>query len=282
MTSIRDIDTGDGTLRTRIVGRGPALLFVHGALVDGTLWDAVVARLADRFTCVVPDLPLGSHHVALPAGADRTPAGHAARLARLLDALDLRDVTVVGNDSGGAVAQLLCADHADRVGRLVLTNCDALEVFPPAAFAYLGWLAHSPRLLAILARALNAWPALGRFPLAYGRLADAIPDDLLRGWLAPSLDAAVRADVAGFFLAARPEVTLAAADRLRGFRRPVLLAWGARDPFFRVDLAERLAARLPDARLERFDARCYVALDRPAELAAAIARHAEGRVAMSA
>src|SRR5688500_7616159 len=135
----REIDVGDGRIRTRITGSGPAILFVHGALVNGRLWGGVVERLRDRFTCVVPDLPLGSHALPLPPGADRTPAGQARRIARLLEVLDLRDVTIVGNDTGGALVQLVAAEHASRLGRVVLTNCDALEVFPPAAYAYLGW-----------------------------------------------------------------------------------------------------------------------------------------------
>jgi pimeloyl-ACP methyl ester carboxylesterase len=128
----RDIQVGDGTLRTRIVGEGPAVVFVHGALVDGRLWEGVTERLAGRFQCVVRDLPLGSHAVPLPPEADRSVAGHARRIARLLEVLDLRDVTLVGNDTGGAICQLVAVNHPERLGRLVLTNSDPLEVFSAA------------------------------------------------------------------------------------------------------------------------------------------------------
>jgi pimeloyl-ACP methyl ester carboxylesterase len=277
-TETRDILVGDGTVRTRVVGSGPPIVFVHGALVDGRLWDGVVARLAGSFTCVVPDLPLGSHLLPLPVGADPTPAGHARRVAALLEALDLRDVTLVGNDSGGVLCQLVAAHHPERLGRLVLTNCDALEVFPPAAYAYFGWLARSDLAMAAVVRLLNAVPVLARLPNAYGWLARSrIDGELLRAWLRPSLDAGVRRDVAGFFLAARPEITLAAAEALRGFRGPVLLAWGERDPFFRIGLAERLLTYLRDGRIVRFDAACYVALDQPAALADQISTFARER-----
>lgn len=278
-STTRDVEVGDGVLRTRVSGAGRPLLFVHGALADGGLWDGVVRRLEARYTCVVPDLPLGSHRVPLRTEADRTPAGHAARLQSLIAALGLDEVTVVANDSGGAITQVLCAERPARVARVVLTNCDALEVFPPRAYAYLGWLSHSPAAMAVLARLLYTVPALARLPNAYGWLADEIPPELLARWLAPSLDGAIRTDLAGFFRAVRPEVTLAAAEALRTFDRPVLLAWGTRDPFFRIELAERLAAVLPDARIERFDARCYVPLDQPEALAAAIDRFAAPLVA---
>lgn len=274
----RDLFVGDGTVRTRIVGSGPPVVLVHGALVDGRLWDALVERLRDRFTCVVPDLPLGSHVLPLPDDADRTPAGHAARVARLLEALDLRDVTLVGNDSGGAICQLVAAHHPDRLARLVLTNCDALEVFPPAAYAYLGWLARSATAMTALARLLNAVPALARLPNAYGWLSRRPLDrELVRGWLRPLLAPAVRRDVAGFFRSGGPAVTLAAAEALRGFDRPVLLAWGEADPFFRIGLAERLLAHLRHGRLERLDAACYVPIDQPDALAGHVAAFASER-----
>lgn len=271
-----DITTGDGTLRTRIVGQGPPIVFVHGALVDGSLWDTVVAGLSDRFTCVVPEMPLGSHTVPLPAGADRSPRGHAERVARLIAHLDRGPVTLVGNDSGGAIAQLVAAHHPDRVAGLVLTNCDALDVFPPPAFAYLGWLARAPRLMALVARLLYTLPVLARTPTAYGWLsATRIDGAQLRAWLAPGLNPEIRRDVAGFFAEASGAVTLAAAERLRGFPGPIRLVWGRDDPFFTRDLAERLAATLPTAELAYVDARCYVPLDQPAALAAAVARLAD-------
>ncbi|MEZ4234947.1 MAG: alpha/beta hydrolase [Myxococcota bacterium] len=253
-------------LDVRVEGSGPPLLLVHGALCDGQLWDGVVARLRDRFTCIVPQMPLGSHRRPLPAGADRSPAGHAARLAALVDALGTGPVTLVGNDSGGAICQVLAAEHADRVERLILTNCDALDVFPPPAYAYLGLVTRIPGAFAAMALALNALPVLARFPTAYGWLADRLDSALLRSWIAPLRDPAVRADTAAFFRDVHPRVTLRAARQLARGRVPVHLLWGERDPFFRVSLAERLAAEV-GATLDRLDARTYVPLDAPGALA---------------
>src|ERR671910_121222 len=114
-------------------GDGPAVVMLHGALVDGTLWDAVVDRLPDH-RCIVPTLPLGSHTVPVADRSTPPPTGVADQVADLIARLDLSDVTVVASDTGGAIAQLLVTRRPERVSRLVLTPCDALEVFPPALF----------------------------------------------------------------------------------------------------------------------------------------------------
>lgn len=262
-----------GALQVHIEGTGPTVVFVHGALVNGRLWDPVVTQLRSDFRCVVPEMPLGSHTLPLPPGADRTPQGQADRLAELLEVLDLRDVTLVGNDSGGAICQLLAASAPERVGRLVLTNCDAFEVFPPRAFAWLATIVRYPRVLAAVSRLLARLPALGRAPMAYGRLSRRrIAPELLRSWTAPGVDAGIRADIAGFFGAAGPDVLPAIVPALRRFDRPVVLAWGASDPFFTVALARRLAEVFPRATLRPIDdCGTFVPLDAPERLAREIA-----------
>lgn len=260
------IEVGDGALDVQIRGQGPGVLFVHGAFVDHSFWDGVVDALPGA-TRIVPRMPLGSHRAPLPELADRTPRGQARRLAALITALGRGPVTVVGHDSGGAIAQVLAAYHPECVSRLVLTNCDALERFPPPAFRYLNWLARRPWLLTALARALNRFPALARSPWAFGGLTtEPLDPTQLRRWLAPSLDPAIRRDVAGFLAEASPSVTLDAADRLRHSAVPIHLVWGVRDPHFDLDLAERLASHV-GATLHRVDARCYVPIDRPLEVA---------------
>src|SRR5688572_13474022 len=104
--AIKEIRLAQGTIRYRDVGEGPVLVFVHGLLVSGSLWRKVTPLLAGRFRCIAPDWPLGAHEVALDDGADLSPAGVAQLIADFLEALDLRDVTLVGNDSGGALCQL--------------------------------------------------------------------------------------------------------------------------------------------------------------------------------
>ena len=104
---------------------------MHGLLVDGRLWRKVTPLLEDRFRCIVPELPLGSHPEPLNPDADLSPRGWRAIVAGFLEGLDLRDVTLVGNDTGGAISQITAANHPERIGRLLLTNCDAFENFLP-------------------------------------------------------------------------------------------------------------------------------------------------------
>ena len=128
-----EIDLPAGRIRYRDEGQGKPVVFVHGYLVDGRLWDGVVDSLSDRCRCLAPDWPIGSQPMAMKPDADLSPYGIAATIASFLEALDLEDVTIVGNDSGGAMSQVLVTRHPERIGRLVLTNCDTHENFPPGA-----------------------------------------------------------------------------------------------------------------------------------------------------
>ncbi len=250
----------------------PVVVLLHGLLVDGTLWRKVVPLLADRARVVVPDLPLGAHRTPLAPGAQRTPAGVARLVADLLDALDLRDVTLVGNDTGGALAQLVAADHPERVGRLVLTSCDAFENFPPAFFKQLMPVLGSERLVRLALVPLK-WQPLLRLPVAFGWLTKRpIPREVTDAWLAAFFaDGGVRRDAARFMRAIDPATTLAAAERLPAFERPVLVLWAREDRLFPPAHAERLAALFPDARVRWIeDSYAFVMEDQPRATAEAI------------
>src|SRR5258707_3059389 len=133
-----------GTIRYREEGEGEPLVFVHGLLVDGRLWREVRPPLTNQYRCIVPDWPLGSHRTALNAGADRSPRGIAHLIADFLEALSLTDVTIVANDTGGAISQILASERSERLRGLVLTNCDCLENFLPPFLRPLQWLAPLP------------------------------------------------------------------------------------------------------------------------------------------
>jgi pimeloyl-ACP methyl ester carboxylesterase len=262
-----EITLPQGTIHYRDDGEGPPLVFVHGALVNGRLWEPVVERLAGRARCIVPDLPLGSHRRPLNADADLTPPGLAQLIADFLAALDLQDVTLVGNDTGGGLCQFVVVRHPERVDRLVLTNCDAFDNFPPKAFRGLVLAARAHLLTATL-QALRLRP-VRRWPIAYGWLSKRpVPDDVLDGWVQPFLtDAGVRRDARRFLAAVDPALLLDNATRLGEFDRPVLLAWAPEDRFFPVAHAHRLAALFPDARVvEIRDARTFISWDQPDRL----------------
>jgi pimeloyl-ACP methyl ester carboxylesterase len=269
MDATQDLTLPAGTIRYRDSGSGTPIVFVHGLLVNGLLWRAVVPRLDDGARCLVPDWPLGSHTMPMREDADLSPRGLARLIADFLEALDLRDAVVVANDTGGALAQVLVTERPERVGALVLTSCDAFENFPPKMFRPLVAAAAAPGgLLAALAPMRVR--AARRAPLAYGWLSHAqIPDEVTDAWVGPPLeDAGVRRDLAKALRGLDPEVTLAAAERLRGFERPVLVAWGADDRFFPIEHGRRLAALFRDARFQEIaGSRTFVPEDQPERLA---------------
>jgi pimeloyl-ACP methyl ester carboxylesterase len=273
------VEVPQGRVRYRALGSGDPIVFVHGYLVDGRIWNGVAERLASDFTCIVPDWPLGSHRVAMNPDADLSPPGVVSTIVGFLDALGLERATVVGNDSGGALSQILTAEHPDRVERLVLTNSDTYEHFPPFPFTLMGPVARIPGGMTALALPFRIG-AVSR--ATYGLFAQRkIDPELVRSWLEPSLsDPDIRRDTQKFTIGVNKRYTLAAAERLRSFERPVLLAWGTKDRFFKLSHAERLASALPDARIvEIGDAKTFVQLDRPDAVAEAIAEFARSQAA---
>ena len=266
-----------GEIAYRERGDGPPVVFVHGLLVNADLWRAVAPRVANAgFRCLAPDWPLGSHELAMAPDADLTPPGLAALIGAFLDALDLSDVTLVANDTGGALVQVLMASRPDRVGRVVLTSCDALERFFPPAFRFLPIMARLPGSGWLLAQSLRP-RVFHRLPITYGWLTQRpIPAEVMDSYLQPARrSAGVRRDVRRFLRAVHPRHTLAAAESFGAFDRPVLLVWGQDDRLFPMSLAERVAALLPDARVVPVaGARTFVPEDQPEVLAKLVAEFA--------
>jgi pimeloyl-ACP methyl ester carboxylesterase len=259
-------------------GAGAALVFAHGWLANANLWRGVVDRLADRFRCIVPDLPFGSHRTPMRAEADLTPTGCGALVAQVLEALDLRDVTLIGNDSGGAYSQIATAAHPDRVARLVLNSCETpYDEFPPAPFDGLPAAAADPAALGRLFGALRDREVRAT-PLAYGLLIKhPIEDRVSDSYALPSVaDADVLRDTAKVMASAASAPVQAAGRRLiAAFERPVLFAWGPEDRVFPFANAERYAGELAGGRVTPIpDAYSFTPEDQPGALAAAIAEFA--------
>jgi pimeloyl-ACP methyl ester carboxylesterase len=255
---------------------GPPIVFVHGLLADGRLWDDVVTPLASSARCIVPDLPLGAHRQALKADADLTPYGLAKLIADLLAALELHDATVVANDTGGAITQILVTRHPERIGRLVLTPCDAFDNFLPPMIRPLQYVGgYVPGAIALIAQTLRS-KALAAGPLGFGPLAYKHRPELYVSWGEGARKSrGVRRDLAKIFRGIRPRYTNEAAELLPGFRKPALIAWADGDKLFPREHGERLAALLPDSRLEIVaDSRTFIPFDQPAALAALITEFA--------
>ncbi|MDQ3588198.1 MAG: alpha/beta hydrolase [Actinomycetota bacterium] len=313
----RILDLPGGRIGVHEAGSGPPIVFVHGLLVNANLWRKVVERLApapgeersrnvtggaqlerrsgehrterspastapEGFRCIALDLPLGSHVVPAGAGADLTPPGLAGLIAQALDALELEDVTLVGNDTGGALCQMLVTTRPERVGRLVLTSCDYRDNFPPAAFRPLKVMARIPGATQVVLSTMRP-RAPRRLPVAFGWLTKRpIDRDAEDSYVYPAITArAVRADLRRTLPAIDPRHTRDAAARLHTFDRPALIAWAREDKFFPTEHAEELAAILPDSRLEWIDdSYTFSPEDQPARLSELIAGFVRGPAAL--
>lgn len=280
MTDVRRsvVPTRVGPVPVRAFGpsdSGPVVLCVHGALVDGRVWDGVAARLAERATVLLPDLPLGAHQQAVPDRSRLTPPDLAGALVDLLDGLGVTaPVVVVGNDSGGALTQVAVAGHPDRFAGLVLTSCDAFKHFPPPLLRPFPWLVRVPGGTRAVAR-LFSLPALLSRPGPFNLLtARPVDEALVRSMMRPVLtDDGVRDDLTAFVSSMDKVHTLRAAEVLARWAKPAVIAWSRRDRIFPPRDGERLAATLPGAELFWIeDALTFSMLDQPEAVAAAVGR----------
>jgi pimeloyl-ACP methyl ester carboxylesterase len=257
------------TISYRVLGPDdspyPPVLFVHGILVDHRLWSGVAEGLAHRgFRCILPDWPLGSHTVPVDKATDLSPVAVAAMIAEFITALGLVDVTLVGNDTGGGLCQFVIDANPDAVGRLVLTNCDAFDKFPPFPFPLVFAMLRGDASIKFLFGQMRL-KALRHSPLGYGLLMTDPDPQLTNSWLDPCRsDTRIRRDLATLLRhVARTDLT-EVSTRFPEFTKPVTLVWGQRDRCFKPSLATRMAALFADCSLvEVSDAKTFVPLDNP-------------------
>ena len=253
-------------------GEGPPIVFSHGLVMTGSLWRGVVAELRSDHRCILPTLPLGAHRRPMRPDADLSMRGIARLLGELLERLDLRDATVAVNDWGGP---LLLASNGggERIGRLVLTSCEAFDNVPPGLPGRMvGLAAKLPGGLNAALQPLRLRP-LRRSPLTLGWMSKRpIPNEVVDDWLEPALtQRAIRRDLRKYAgsSAQGSRDLLAATDRLRDFTGPALVAWASEDRVMPPEHGRRLAELLPEGRLvEIEDSYTLIPEDRPAELAA--------------
>ncbi|MGB2694923.1 MAG: alpha/beta hydrolase [Dehalococcoidia bacterium] len=267
-----DVELSSGTIDYQDTGgNGPIVVFLHGVAMDGSLWQHVVADLRGDYRCVVPTLPLGGHRRPMHPEADLSLHGRGRLLAEFLGRLDLRDVTLVGNDWGGA--QLLVAERNERVGRVVLTSCEAFDNFPPGLPGRMLWLAAKlPGGLTALAQPMRL-RALRRLPIAFGWMSKRpVPHEVMDAWLRPLLtQRAIRRDLIKYLRTSDTSEFLRVAEQLRSFDRPALIVWAAEDRVMPPEHGRRLAGLLPRAQLvEITDSYTLIPEDQPAKLAAHI------------
>jgi pimeloyl-ACP methyl ester carboxylesterase len=269
---MREIELSAGTIEYEDTGGdGPTVVLLHGLMMDASLWDGPTADLSADHRCVAPTLPLGAHRHAMRAGADLSLPGIARLVAEFLDRLDLHDVTLVGNDTGGALVQLLMRDGAARVGRVVLASCDAFDNFPPGltgkTLVLTGKL--SPRMFGLFMQQMRL-RAVRRLPIAFGWLTRRGDAATVR-WMKPVLQQPeIRRDAVRMLraVAADTNLLLEAAECLPSFHRPALVVWATGDRVMPPEHGRRLADLLPQGHLvEVDDSYTLIPLDQPAILA---------------
>jgi pimeloyl-ACP methyl ester carboxylesterase len=266
------LDTRLGAVAWRSSGHGPTLVFFAGALANGELWRDVVTALEDRYRCITVDLPLGAHPWPLSTGADRSAVSLARLMLDCLELLDVGDATVVANDTAGGLLLLsLATGHPGlrRVSRLVLTNCDSYDQFPPDALKKAPAICRrTPRLASWLFR-LQMRASVARRRGIATVTARGLDPDREASFFAPARrDARVADDFVAATAGFRPQLLVDAADAIPRFDRPVMLIWGESDDFFPMAHAHRLVSEFPDATLVTVPgAKTWVPVDNPAAVA---------------
>ncbi|MFF8599915.1 alpha/beta fold hydrolase [Streptomyces sp. NPDC015232] len=269
-----EVDLSAGTVEYLDTGgEGPVVVLLHGVAMDGSLWRNVVASLRSGFRCVVPTLPLGGHRRPMKTGADLSIAGVARLVAEFLERLDLRDVTLVMSDWGGAQA-LVAEGRDERIGRLVITSCEAFDNFPPGLPGRnLFTSAKLPGGINV-AFTLLKWKPMRRLPMTWGWMSKRpVPHEVMDAWFAPLWNSEeIRRDLRTYVLGVPPKAELLRwAEKLRDFDRPALVVWAAEDKVMPPEHGRRLSELLPKGRLvEIDDSYTLIPEDQPERLSAHI------------
>jgi pimeloyl-ACP methyl ester carboxylesterase len=271
------VDTPSGRIAYAERGEGPVALFVHGVLVNNHIWRHQLAALSDIRRCIAVDL-LGHGHTEAAAGQDVSSAAQAAMLAELLDALGVETVDLVGNDGGGAVAQLFAVAHPERVRSLVLTNCDAHDNWPPKAFqGFVDMCAAGglPDTLAAMAQDKAIYRSAGALGPCYED-ASQVGDDTIDAYLQPYLANPERLqDLARFVAAFDNRQTTAIEGQLRALETPTLVVWGDDDVYFDRKWGRWLKDTIPGTRrlVELKGARLFFPEERPEQFNREVRAH---------
>jgi pimeloyl-ACP methyl ester carboxylesterase len=267
----REVETSNGRIVYHEAGNGKPLVLVHGFLANANIWRKLVPLLERDFRCFSVDWPLGSHYLPVRADADLSPPGISALIADFIEKLELEDVVLMGNDSGGAYSQMVAASGDDRVVSLVLNSCETPEDrWPPRGFGHLKRSAQITGGLSFMVQSLRLKPSW-RSPIAYGLLAKRpIPDRMMWSFLDPFLQSSeIRRDARKVIRSVGPQYHRSAAKSLiSDWERPVVFAWGGDERVFPLAHAGNYARTLSGSLLRVVpDSYTYVAEDNPEGLA---------------
>jgi pimeloyl-ACP methyl ester carboxylesterase len=253
-------------------GGGPVMVMLHGLLMDSSQWRHLIADLRADYRCVAPTLPLGGHRRPMRADADLSLPAQVRLVGEFLEGLDLSDVTLIGIDTGGGLAQIVVAERPERIARMVLVSPETFDNYPPGLPGHAVWLAGQlPGGMAAALQPLRL-RVLRRLPMSFGWMSKRpVPDEVMDSWLRPVLtQREIRRDVRKYVRGARRDSHLlrAASERMAEFDRPVLVVWAREDRVMPPEHGRRLAELLPQGRLAEIgDSYTLVTEDQPVELA---------------
>lgn len=244
------VQTASGRISYAEQGTGPVALFVHGVLLNGYLWRHQLEDLSGIRRNIAVDL-LAHGDTEISPDQDVSVTANATMLQQFLDALEIDQVDLVANDSGGGIAQIFAALHPEYVRSFTLTNCDTHDNWPPEAFKPFVAMAASGGLRATL-DAMLADKKVYRAPDALGPAyehPDRLSDESIETYLSPFVRSEQRTrDLERFLAAFDNQHTLAIEDRLRTLNAPTLIAWGTDDVYFDVKWSHWLADNIPGTR----------------------------------
>jgi pimeloyl-ACP methyl ester carboxylesterase len=261
----RFADTPSGRIAYIEQGNGPAALFIHGVPLTGFHWRHVIAGARDLRRCIALDLMgLGYTEISPTQGVSFT--AQARMIAQFLDALGLDRVDLIGNDSGGAIAQIFAAHHPERLRTFTLTNCDVHDGWPPEAVLTTIEAARQSTLAGVFQTLLdNPDAARARLARAFAD-PSILTDEVVRVYLEPLLATEERRNAFHrFWLAFDSAQTVAVEPRLRTLRVPTLIVWALNDIFFDVKWAQWLQKTIPGVVrvVEVPEAKLFFPEDRP-------------------
>ena len=266
----RTVQTASGRISYTEQGKGPVALFVHGVLLNAHLWRHQLAHLSDLRRCIAVDL-LAHGDTEIAPDQDVSVTANATMLREFLDALGIEQVDLVGNDSGGGIAQIFAATCPERVRSLTLTDCDAQDNWPPEAFKPFLAMSAAGGLRGTL-EALLRDKAVYRSPQALGPAyehPERLADESIEQYLRPLVRTEQRTrDLQRFLAAFDNRHTRAIEARLKTLQAPTLIVWGTDDVYFDVKWSHWLAGTIPGTRrrVELKDARLFFPEERWEEL----------------
>lgn len=250
MSTVRHVETASGRISYTEAGSGPVALFVHGVILNKHIWRHQIAGLSDIRRCIAIDL-LAHGDTEIALDQDVSVTANAKMLKEVLDALQIDQVDVVGNDSGGGIAQIFAALNLDRVRSLTLTNCDTHDNWPPEAFKPFVEMVASGGLSKTLNAMLSdksIYRSPGALGPAYEHPEIATEEDI-EIYLRPHVRTEQRTrDLERFVLAFDHKHTLTIEPQLRKLKAPTLIVWGTDDVYFPVKWAHWLAEAIPGAK----------------------------------